>query len=70
MHLVERRAQLPVDEGHDAQHDVVVVRSGMINDLVLERLDPTPELGLRVVDDLLHDIEAQVRNPRATRVIP
>ena len=69
MHLVAWRAQLPVDEGHKTQHDVVVVRTGVINHLVVQDVDTTPELGLHVVDDFLNSFEAQVGDAGATGVV-
>ena len=69
MHLVAWRAQLPVDERHETQHDVVVVRTGVINHLVVQDVDTTPELGLHVVDDFLDSFEAQVGDAGATGVV-
>ncbi len=69
VHLVVGRAQLPIDEGHDAQHDVVVVRTGVVDDLMLEGLGAAPELGFDVGDDLLHGVEAEVGDAGATGVV-
>ena len=69
VHLVVGRAQLPIDEGHEAQHDVVVVRTGVVDDLMLEGLGAAPELGFDVGDDLLHGVETKVRNAGAAGVV-
>ena len=69
VHLVVGRAQLPIDEGHEAKHDVVVVRTGVVDDLMLEGLGAAPELGFDVGDDLLHGVEAEVGDAGAAGVI-
>ena len=69
MHLVRWATHLPVDEGHDAKHDVVVVRPGMVNDLVFDGLDASTEFGFRVVNDMLHGIETQIGNLGAAGVV-
>ena len=69
VNLVARRAQLPVDEWHEAQHDVIVVRTGMIDDLIIQGFNTAPKFSFGVGDDLLHYIEAQIRNFSTTRVI-
>ena len=69
MHLVRWATHLPVDERHDAKHDVVVVRPGMVNDLVFDGLDTATEFGFRVVNDMLHGIETQIGNLGAADVV-
>ena len=69
MHLVGGCPQLAVDEGHDAEHDVVVVRAGVVDYLVLEEPGATPELGLHVGDDLLDALQTQVGDAGAAGVV-
>ena len=69
VHLIGRCPQLPVDEGHETQHDVVVMRTSVIDHLVLEEPGATPELGFHGGDDLLHPIEAEVGNAGTTGVV-
>ena len=60
---------MPIDEGHEAQHDVVMMRSGMIDDLVFKEPGATPEFAFNGCDDLLHLFEAEVRDASTTRVV-
>ena len=46
-----------VDERHETQHDVIMVRPGMIDDLIVDRLHTTPKLGFDVLNDLLHPVQ-------------
>ena len=58
--LVADRAQLPVDEGHQPQHYVVVVGSCMQDDLVLDGPAAAFQARLDLLGDLLHGLQIEL----------